>query len=153
MRVSPAMVSSVAIGLATSTSKRLSICVLEAERKSIAQGWLSIRENRVIARSLAYSNALKSSNCVSMLFICLNCDKEFVHCMACHGQQEYHIRLYSQTTSIQRLGGGFTIKKATSVTRVSISAVRQFVHIKRSSFMSNKLNKHDRSQADNGSKA
>lgn len=31
--------------------------------------------------------------------------------MACHGLQEYHIRLYSQTTSIQRLGGGFTIKE------------------------------------------
>lgn len=31
--------------------------------------------------------------------------------MACHGQQEYHKPLYSQTTSIQRLGGGFTIKE------------------------------------------
>ncbi len=31
--------------------------------------------------------------------------------MACHEQQEYHKPLYSQTTSIQRLGGGFTIKE------------------------------------------
>ncbi len=31
--------------------------------------------------------------------------------MACLGQQEYHKPLYSQTTSIQRLGGGFTIKE------------------------------------------